>query len=62
MNTHHQLSHSPSYQELEAKRRAWGCADLYENPGPVQYAGPCAETIPITLQLESFDYLKDIQV
>lgn len=52
---------SPSYLELEANRKQWACTDMYENPGPVQYSGPCADTIPMTLQLESFDYLKDIE-
>ena len=52
---------SPSYQELEVNRKQWSTSDMYENPGPVQYSGPCSDTIPITLRLESFDYLKDIE-
>ena len=52
---------SLSYKYLEENRAEWITADMYENPGPVQYAGPCATTIPMTLQLESFDYLKDIE-
>ena len=34
---------------------------MYENPGPIQYQGPCANSISQTLQVESFDYLQDIE-
>ena len=28
-------------------------ADLYRNPGPIQFAGPCADTRTLTLELET---------
>lgn len=34
--------------------------DLYENPGPTQFAGPTADTKPMSLTLESFDYLREM--
>lgn len=52
---------SPAYQQLEANRYVWATTDMYENPGPIQYIGPCAESISQTLHLESFEYLKDIE-
>ena len=37
--------------------------DSYSNPGPVQYFGPTelTDSVPITLSLETYDYLTDIQ-
>lgn len=52
---------SQAYLNLEAGRREWETADFYENPGPIQYSGPCANAISQTLQSESFDYLRDIE-
>ena len=60
----------PAYQELcSILRAACGSAsstssiDTYSNPGPVQYFGPSelTDSVPLTLSLESYDYLSDIQ-
>ena len=38
-------------------------ADQYENPGPLQFAGPTelADAVTNTLTLESFKYMQDIK-
>ena len=42
---------------------AWQVADRYENPGPLQFAGPTelADAVTSTLTLESFKYMQDIK-
>lgn len=52
---------SVSYRRFNEQKLAWGIQDQYKNPGPVQYDGPTANSISQSLQLESFDYLTDIQ-
>jgi pyrophosphate--fructose-6-phosphate 1-phosphotransferase len=52
---------SPAYLELANHRSEWAAIDHYENPGPIQYTGACADSIPRTLALEPFDYLRDIE-
>jgi pyrophosphate--fructose-6-phosphate 1-phosphotransferase len=51
---------STSYRELCKIRQQCASADLYENPGPIQFSGPTADARPTTLRLESFDYLQEI--
>lgn len=52
---------SPSFKAYQKIRRQCAVSDLYENPGPIQFAGPTSESRPITLKLESFDYLREIR-
>lgn len=51
---------SPAYLELAHHRSHWAATDHYENPGPIQYEGACSHSIPRTLALEPFNYLRDI--
>jgi hypothetical protein len=51
---------SSAYVALAANRASWAVDDKYENPGPIQYSALCSEVVPRLLQLESFDYLRDI--
>ena len=55
----------PAYTSYLHERDGCRTLDLYENPGPIQFASsgcPAAlsGTVPRTLQLESYEYLKDI--
>ena len=43
--------HGPAFDALVAGRREWATADLYRNPGPIQFSGPCAGATTITLEL-----------
>jgi diphosphate-dependent phosphofructokinase len=52
---------SASYKAFQSTRAACSLGDLYENPGPIQYSGPTADTRPTTLMLEPYDYLREIQ-
>jgi len=51
---------SPSYKAFQKTRKECAMHDLYENPGPIQFSGPTSHSRPTTLQLESFDYLREI--
>lgn len=44
---------SPAFKILERERQKWALEDHYRFPGPIQFQGPGADTIPITLQLNS---------
>jgi pyrophosphate--fructose-6-phosphate 1-phosphotransferase len=44
---------SPAFRILEQERQKWAVDDHYRFPGPIQYQGPCADTKPITLMLNS---------
>ncbi|MCL4502814.1 MAG: diphosphate--fructose-6-phosphate 1-phosphotransferase [Deltaproteobacteria bacterium] len=44
---------SPSFRILARERRKWAREDHYRFPGPIQFSGPCADTKPITLQLNA---------
>ena len=44
---------SPAFQFLAQERLKWSHEDHYRFPGPIQFNGPCAETKPITLQLNA---------
>ena len=44
---------SPAFKILERERNKWAMEDHYRFPGPIQFSGPCADTKPITLQLNS---------
>ncbi len=44
---------SPAFKILERERPRWAREDHYRFPGPIQFSGPCADTKPITLQLNS---------
>ena len=55
------LLSSPSYLALASSRSEWAVDDRYENPGPIQYEGECAGTAPLLIELEPFEYLRDIQ-
>lgn len=44
---------SQAFKILEQERQKWAVEDHYRFPGPIQFHGPCADTKPITLQLNS---------
>jgi pyrophosphate--fructose-6-phosphate 1-phosphotransferase len=44
---------SPAFKVLEQERLRWAQDDHYRFPGPIQFSGPCADTKPITLMLNS---------
>jgi hypothetical protein len=50
---------SASYKAFQKTRKQCAQLDLYENPGPIQFSGPTADSRPTTLKLESFDYLRE---
>jgi len=52
---------SPSYKAFAEMKAQCITEDRYENPGPIQYRGPTADSKPTTLSLESFDYLHEIK-
>ena len=52
---------SASYKAYQRIRHSCTLQDQYENPGPIQYSGPTADSRPTTLRLESYDYLHEIR-
>jgi pyrophosphate--fructose-6-phosphate 1-phosphotransferase len=44
---------SPAFRILERERAKWALEDHYRFPGPIQFQGPCADSKPITLQLNA---------
>ncbi|MCX5892970.1 MAG: diphosphate--fructose-6-phosphate 1-phosphotransferase [Deltaproteobacteria bacterium] len=44
---------SPAFKLLARERDKWAREDHYRFPGPIQFCGPCADTKPITLQLNA---------
>ncbi|KAL0209469.1 hypothetical protein RCL1_008307 [Eukaryota sp. TZLM3-RCL] len=40
------------FQYLAANRESWVVEDAYRNPGPIQFWGPTADDVPMTLLLE----------
>ncbi len=46
---------SRAFKILEQERQRWAAEDHYRFPGPIQFTGPCADTKPITLQLNSLE-------
>ena len=54
------LSGEP-YRKFQAERASWIQGDMYENPGPVQFHGPSADSTTKTLALQNFSYLDEIE-
>lgn len=44
---------SPAFKIFAREREKWALEDHYRFPGPIQFAGPCAEDRPLTLQLNA---------
>jgi pyrophosphate--fructose-6-phosphate 1-phosphotransferase len=44
---------STAFRLLARERDRWAREDHYRFPGPIQFCGPCADTKPITLQLNA---------
>lgn len=52
---------SAAYLQFKNQKSEWAIKDCYTNPGPIQFAGVASDQITQTLQLESFDYLNEVQ-
>ena len=46
---------STAYKTLAQERAKWALEDHYRFPGPIQFYGPCADTKPLTLELNELD-------
>lgn len=51
----------PAFKIYEAKRATWAAQELYTNPGPIQFRGPCADDITMTLTASRHDYLRRLR-
>ena len=40
------------FQAFAERRTAWRLRTSYASPGPIQFAGPCADAVTMTLRLE----------
>ncbi len=52
---------SETYRLFARCRDSWRVNDQYENPGPLQFNGPTANSLTPTLYLESFTYLLEMK-
>lgn len=56
-----QLHFCMSCRLLTQNASAWLMEDLYRNPGPIQFSGPGANLITMTLAVEDNDYIGKMQ-
>jgi len=49
------------YELLTQNASAWLMEDLYRNPGPIQFSGPGANLMTMTLAVEDNDYIGKMQ-
>ena len=55
------LSSRPFRVLREMLRAKWSYADVYRNPGPIQFQGSTRWSVPHTLQMQQGDYLNDVE-
>ncbi len=53
--------YSETYKLFAKNRDSWRVNDQYENPGPLQFNGPTANSVTPILHLESFNYLQEMK-
>lgn len=51
----------PAFKAYEAKRSLWSSTEAYANPGPLQFKGPCADDVTLTLAASRHDYLRRLR-
>jgi diphosphate-dependent phosphofructokinase len=53
--------HSGPFKLLKQLVSTWALAELYRNPGPIQYAGVGADDVTLSLRHDNSDYLVRIE-
>lgn len=51
----------PAFKVYDAKRGVWASSEQYANPGPIQFKGPCADDITLSLTASRHDYLRRLR-
>ena len=53
-------THGSPFKLLKRFVAGWGLAELYRNPGPIQFEGPGANDVALSLAADTHDYVSRI--
>lgn len=52
--------HGAPFKLLKRFIGSWGPAELYRNPGPIQFEGPGSDAVALSLAADTHDYVSRI--